>query len=95
MGTRACSKAEHRNSEGKWKDLTSFVKNKEIQIEGRVQGGKALNLKSIMLASNKDEPKEQISMRNWPDPQKSKKDRKEEEGRKKGRRRSLTVNDSL
>ena len=31
----ACSKAEDRNSEGKWEGLTSFDKNKQIRTRGK------------------------------------------------------------
>ena len=65
--TRAYSKAEQRNSEGEWEALTSFKKNKQIRTGGKVQGGAP----STMPASKiEGEPKEQISMRDWADPQK-------------------------
>ena len=72
----ACSIAEDRNLKGKWEALTSFDKNKQIQTGGKVQGRASANLNSIMLKSMRPastiagEPKEQISKRNWTDPQK-------------------------
>ena len=43
--TRAYSKAEQRNSEGEWEDLTR-LKNKQIRTEGKVQVGTPVNLNS-------------------------------------------------
>ena len=44
--TNVSSKAEQHNTEGEWKALTSFDKNKQIRKEGKVQGGAPVNLNS-------------------------------------------------
>ena len=65
--------------------LTIFDKNKQIRTGGKVQGRAPVNLNSKTLKSTiiEVEPKEQISMRTWPDPQKSTKNVKERRERSK------------